>query len=86
VTIHGMDGLAQTQLTVPAGVDVPLTVAFDATYNINWLTSCGTMHDFDLPMAHLRVEPADPHAGTLAIVVRDALGGVAWHRWPITAQ
>jgi hypothetical protein len=46
----------------------------DATYNINWLTSCGTMHDFDLAMAHRRVEPEDPHAGTLAIVVRDALG------------
>jgi hypothetical protein len=86
VTIGGMDGLAQAQLTVPAGVDVPLVVSFDATYNINWLTSCGTMHDFDLAMAHLRVEPEDPHAGTLAIVVRDTLGGVAWHLWPITAQ
>jgi hypothetical protein len=36
-------------------------------------------------MAHLRVEPEDPHAGTLAIVARDALGGVAWHLRPITA-
>jgi hypothetical protein len=86
VAINGMDGLAQAQLTVPAGVDVPLGVNFDATYNINWLTSCGTMHDFDLATAHLRVDPADPHAGTLAVVVRDALGGVAWHLWPITAQ
>jgi hypothetical protein len=86
VTINGMDGLAQAQLTVPAGVDVPLAVNFDATYNINWLTSCGTMHDFDLAMAHLRVEPADPHSGTLAIMVRDALGGIDWHLWPITAQ
>jgi hypothetical protein len=86
VTIGGMDGLAQAQLTVPAGVDVPLVVSFDATYNINWLTSCGTMHDFDLAMAHLRVEPEDPHTGTLAVVVRDALGGVAWQLWPITAR
>ncbi len=87
VMIDGKDGLAEAQLTVPAGVDVPLAVDFDpASYNLNWLTSCGTMHDFDLPMAHLRVEPEDPHAGTLAIVVRDALGGVAWHLWPITAQ
>ena len=85
VTIDGRDGLAEAQLAVPAGVDVPLVVNFDATYNINWLTSCGTMHDFDLAMAHLRVEPEDPHAGTLAVVVRDALGGVAWHLWPITA-
>ena len=86
VTINGMDGLAQAQLMVPAGVDVPLVVNFDATYNINWLTSCGTMHDFDLAMAHLRVEPEDPHAGTLAVVVRDTLGGVAWQLWPVTAQ
>jgi len=86
VTINGMDGLTAAQLTVPAGVDVPLVVDFDTSYNINWLTSCGTMHDFDLAKAHLRVEPTDPHAGSLAIVVRDALGGVDWRLWPITAQ
>jgi hypothetical protein len=44
------------------------------------------MHDFDLARAHVRVEPEDPHAGTLAIVARDTLGGVACHRWPITAR
>jgi hypothetical protein len=86
ITIDGMDGLAATQLSVAAGVDIPLVVDFDTSFNINWLTSCGTMHDFDLAKAHLRVEPADPHSGTLAIVVRDALGGVDWHLWPITAQ
>lgn len=86
VTIDGMNALAQAELSVRAGVDVPLAVDFDQTYNINWLTSCGTMHDFDLASAHLRVEPGDPRSGTLAIVVRDALGGVAWHLWPITAQ
>jgi len=86
VRIDGMDGLAQTQLAVAAGVDIPLVVELDTSFNINWLTSCGTMHDFDLATAHLRVEPGDPHAGTLAIVVRDALGGVDWHTWPITAQ
>jgi hypothetical protein len=85
VMIDGKDGLAEAQLTVAAGVDVALAVPFDATYHINWLTSCGTMHDFDLAMAHLRVDPEDPHAGTLAIVVRDALGGVAWHLWPIAS-
>jgi hypothetical protein len=86
VTVDGMDGLAVSQLTVPVGVDIPLAVLFDTSFNINWLTSCGTMHDFDLAKAHLRVEPEDPHAGTLAIVVRDALGGVDWLLWPITAQ
>jgi hypothetical protein len=44
------------------------------------------MHDFDLARAYLRVEPEDPTAGTLGVVVRDAVGGVAWKLWPITAQ
>ena len=74
VTIDGMDGRAVSRLSVPAGVDIPLAVEFDDSYNINWLTSCGTMHDFDLAKAHLRVEPTDPQSGTLALVVRDALG------------
>ena len=85
VTIDNQNALAESQLTVAAGVDVPLAVALDDSFNINWLTSCGTMHDFDLARAHLRVEPTDPHTGTLALVVRDTLGGVAWHVWPITA-
>jgi hypothetical protein len=86
VTIDGMDALAEPQLSVAAGSDIRVAVDFDTTYNINWLTSCGTMHDFDLAKAYLRVEPEDPHDGTFAIVVRDAQGGVAWHLWPITAQ
>lgn len=86
VTIDGRDALGETELAVPAGVDVPLAVTFDDSFNINWLTSCGTMHDFDLARAHLRVEPEDPQSGTLAIVVRDSLGGVAWRVWPIAAD
>jgi hypothetical protein len=86
VTIDGMNALSESQLTVPVGADIPLAVDFDSTYNINWLTSCGTMHDFDLAKAYLRVEPEDPQSGTLAIVVRDAQGGVDWHLWPITAK
>jgi hypothetical protein len=86
VTIDGMDALAAEQLRVGVEVDVPLAVAFDDTYVVNWLTSCGTMHDFDLARAYLRVEPEDPTAGTLGVVVRDAVGGVAWRMWPITAQ
>jgi hypothetical protein len=87
VTIAGMDALAQSELTVPIAVDVPLAVTFDpASFNINWLTSCGTLHDFDLAGARLHVDVTDPHTGTLGIVVRDTLGGVDWHLWPITAQ
>jgi hypothetical protein len=86
ITIDGMNGLVASQFSVQPGVDIPLAVELDSSYDINWLTSCGTMHDFDLAKAHLRVEPTDPQAGTLALVVRDALGGVDWHMWSITAE
>lgn len=86
VRIAGVDRSAATSLTVARDVDIRLAVDFDATFNINWLTSCGAMHDFDLASAYLRVEPGDPTSGTLGVVVRDAAGGVAWQLWPITAQ
>jgi hypothetical protein len=44
------------------------------------------MHDFDLPRAYLEVEAGDPAAGELAVVVRDAHGGVSWQTWPIHAE
>ena len=56
------------------------------TDDVNWLTSCGTMHDYDLPQAYLRVELEDPMEGELAVVLRDARGGVAWRVWPIHAE
>jgi hypothetical protein len=68
-------------------LDVPLAIPLDDTiYDVTWLSSCGTMHDFDLPTAHLRVEADDPHAGQLVLVVRDAFGGVNWRVWPIEAR
>ena len=74
-------------LVVPTLTDVPLFVEADDTVDIvNWLTSCGTMHDFDLHSAYLRVEKDDPHEGELAVVLRDPKGGVAWQVWPIRAQ
>jgi len=74
-------------LTVGKLVNVPLSVnANDVDFDVIWLTSCGTMHDFDLPAAYLRVETADPQAGELGIVLRDANGGVAWKIWPIKAE
>jgi hypothetical protein len=86
VTIDGTDGLAAAELAVGVEVDIPLAVDFDDSYVVNWLTSCGTMHDFDLARAYLRVEADDPRAGTLGVVVRDVVGGVAWRLWPITAE
>lgn len=68
-------------------IDVPLAIPLDdATYDVTWLSSCGTMHDFDLPTAHLRVEADDPHVGQLVLVVRDGAGGVNWRVWSIDAH
>jgi hypothetical protein len=76
----------QTQIVVPILTDVPLSVKGEDPDVVNWLTSCGTMHDFDLPKAYLRVEKEDPMEGDLAVVLRKADGGVAWRVWPIRAE
>jgi len=83
-----IDGRAPAAtLEVAAGVDVSLAVtADDESSSVTWLTSCGTLHDFDLSRALLRVEPEDPHEGELAVVVRDLRGGVTWQVWPIRAR
>ena len=86
IKIDGEERALATQISVAAGVDVPLAVELEDRQAVNWLTSCGTMHDFDLPGAYLRVEPVDPQSGMIGVVVRDELGGVAWRLWPITAQ
>jgi hypothetical protein len=66
---------------------VPLSInADDASFDVAWMTSCGTMHDFDLPQAYLEVEADDPTTGELGVVLRDAHGGVAWKIWPIRAE
>jgi hypothetical protein len=74
------------ELLVPALADVPLSIDAVVTDKVNWLTSCGTMHDFDLPQAYLRVEKDDPTDGQLVVVLRDTQGGVAWRIWPIRAE
>lgn len=84
--INGAPADAQAEVVVGALVDVPLSVSAEIEDDVNWLTSCGTMHDFDLPEAYLRVELEDPTAGELAVVLRDELGGVAWRVWPIRAE
>jgi len=74
-------------IVVPPLTDIHLFVeADDAVDIVNWLSSCGSMHDFDLHTAYLRVEKDDPTMGELAVVLRDAAGGVAWQVWPIQAQ
>jgi hypothetical protein len=77
-----------TALTVDSLVDWRVSVnAPDTDYDTNWLTSVGTMHDFDLPTAYLRVEKDDPLGpGEFGLVVRDSVGGVVWGIWPMTAN
>jgi hypothetical protein len=88
VTIGGTAApVAGDPITVPADTDVHLSVdADDATMQVDWLTSCGTMHDFDLHAAYIHVLPADPQTGELVLVLRDLQGGVNWEVWPISAS
>jgi hypothetical protein len=73
-----------SEIIVSPIVKVPLSVdADDTQFDVAWLTSCGTMHDFDLPQAYLVVEADDRQTGELAVVLRDGSGGVAWNVWPI---
>jgi len=82
-----VDGTSPTEaLVLPAATEVRLSVpAVDGVDNITWMTSCGTMHDFDLSHAYLRIEPEDSQEGELVLVVRDPRGGVSWRVWPVRA-
>lgn len=77
----------QDELVVPKDEKVPLFVEADDTIHIvNWLTSCGEMHDFDLHSAYLVVTPESNQEGELALVYRDDKGGVSWRVWKIRAE
>ncbi|HSK04268.1 MAG TPA: hypothetical protein VK932_23605, partial [Kofleriaceae bacterium] len=84
--IDGAPAEAATEIVIGKLVDVRLSIAAEIDDDVNWLTSCGTMHDFDLPEAYLRVEVEDPTSGELVVVRRDPQGGVAWRVWPIRAE
>ncbi|MDQ3365981.1 MAG: hypothetical protein M3680_11190 [Myxococcota bacterium] len=86
MTIDDQPMESMTELVVGKLVDVRLSIEAVESDDVNWLTSCGTMHDFDLPQAYLRVEEEDPESGQLAVVLRDDAGGVAWRVWPIRAE
>ena len=87
VPIMAIDGQpASDQIVVPMERDIYVSLPVDNTTRVNWLTSCGSLFQDDVATAFLRVLPDDDHEGELAVVVRDALGGVAWRVWPITAQ
>jgi hypothetical protein len=85
--INGEEAPApDVELVIGKLVDVPLLVPALETDEVNWLTSVGTMHDFDLPSAYVRVEEEDPTEGQLAVVLRDDRGGVTWQLWPMRAE
>lgn len=77
----------EEELVVASLVDIPMSVDALETDEVNWLTSVGEMHDFDLPSAYLRVEEDNElPAGEFAIVLRDDKGGVTWQVWPIRVE
>jgi hypothetical protein len=86
ITINGAPPPpAGSEITI-MGNDIknPVSIAADNTIDdVEWLTSCGTMHDFDLPDAYVRIEKDDPTTGEFGVVLRDPMGGVAWELWPI---
>lgn len=84
VTIDGAP--PDPAIVVPIDIDVPFAVDADPTSTVQWLTSCGTMHDDDEASAFLHVEKDDPKDGEMVLVVRDAAGGVVWQSWPISAR
>ena len=85
VTINGVPPGAE--LVVPRTGQVPLYVeANDDMQIVNWLTSAGTMHDFDLHAAYLTFEDGDATEGQLVLVLYDEHGGVSWQIWPLRAE
>ncbi len=74
------------EVIVPRETDVYLSVDVPPAWRVSWLTSCGQLFQDDVATSFLRVEPDDPDAGELAVVVRDEDGGVAWDVRPIRAE
>ena len=82
-----IDGAPMTaDAVVPMERDVYLSVDVPAGYRVSWLTSCGQLFQDDVATSFLHVAPGDPTEGQLAVVIRDAAGGVVWDLWPIRAQ
>jgi hypothetical protein len=86
VQVAGAAVTPDAHLMIPADVDVHLSIDADPAASVNWLTSCGTMHDDDEHAAFVHVLPADSQAGELVVVVRAVDGGVGWQRFTIEAQ
>lgn len=90
MTVDGaaVDGASDPgpELKIALDTYVFLSIPADEPDDVIWLTSTGTLQDFDLPSSYLRVEPDDPKTGELVVVRRDANGGVAWQRRPLRVK
>jgi hypothetical protein len=83
-----VNGAAPTDgMTVPADTDIVLHAPALDTDEIDWLTSVGDLSDGDDPDAVLNhdttADPPQLTSGALAVVKRDATGGVTWGFWTI---
>jgi hypothetical protein len=86
-TINGEPLRDKTELVIDAAVETRLFVEAVLEDDINWLTSVGTMSDYDLPTsAYIKVDDDDRLEGEFALVFRDARGGVTWRVWPMRAE
>lgn len=75
------------EVVVEAAEETPLRIEAVLEDDVNWLTSVGTMNDYDLPSsAYLTVDADDALEGQLAVVFRDSRGGVTWRVWPLRAE
>jgi len=93
ITLDGVEMPAdQTEIVFPKGdmgkdamgkaIKTRLAVEADEeTDIINWLSSCGEVHDFDLPSSYVTFSTEDRTEGQFALVLRDPLGGVSWRVW-----
>jgi hypothetical protein len=86
VQVNGAAVAPDAHLVIPPDVDVPLSIDADPAAAVNWLTSCGTMHDDDEHAAFVHVQPDDSQVGELVVVVRAVDGGVGWQRFTIEAR
>ena len=85
VTVNG--SAPGDTIEIPRDADVPMVVdPGDPDATVMWLTSCGTLHDDNERSAFVHVQPHDRADGQLVLVVRDAMGGVAWRVWPMHAM
>lgn len=88
LTLGGVDISTATDLAFDPLAEARFSITSDVQGgdDVTWLTSCGTLHDFDLATsAYITIEDGDSTAGDFAVVLRRETGGVAWQQWTIHA-